>query len=120
MTGDHDATRARFEARLASTELTDYVLTLFVSGASELSARAIENARTICDGYLAGRYHLRVIDIHRDLQLTLTYNVLAAPTLVREAPLPIRRLVGDLSDSAGVLAALEIRSARSPSGLVPQ
>jgi circadian clock protein KaiB len=88
-----------------------YELTLFVSGASDLSARAIANARELCDTHLEGRYELAVLDVHEDAAAALDSDVIAAPTLVRNRPLPVRKLVGDLSHTAKVLVALDIRAA---------
>jgi circadian clock protein KaiB len=108
---------ARFEARLQEQETASYVLTLFVTGASEMSARAIANVRALCDQHLAGRHSLEVVDVHRDPALMSVHDVVAAPTLIKEQPLPKRMLVGDLSDTARVLAALDIRAVpqtRSP------
>jgi circadian clock protein KaiB len=85
-----------------------YELTLFVSGASDMSARAISNARRLCDEYLADRHQLAVVDLHEDLAALRANDVLAAPTLVRSQPLPVRRLVGDLSRLDRVLAALDL------------
>jgi len=87
---------------------TSYELTLFVSGASELSARAIANARTLCDGHLDGRYQLNVVDVHEDPAAAVDSDVVAAPTLVKHRPLPVRKLVGDLSDTHRVLLALDL------------
>jgi circadian clock protein KaiB len=87
---------------------TRYDLTLFVSGASDLSARAIANARELCDNHLAGRYQLSVIDVHEDAAAVLESDVIAAPTLVRNWPLPVRKMVGDLSRTEKVLAALDL------------
>jgi circadian clock protein KaiB len=109
VTVDESATLRRFEERLADLGSADYVLTLFVTGASDMSVQAISNIRALCDTHLAGRYYLEVVDVRRDAALTSSRNVLAAPTLIREAPLPQRRLVGDLSDTTRVLAVLEIR-----------
>jgi circadian clock protein KaiB len=83
-----------------------YELSLFVSGASDLSARAIANARRICEAHLSGRYHLSVVDVHEDPAALLGSRVVAAPTLVKNLPLPVRLLVGDLSQTEKVLAAL--------------
>jgi circadian clock protein KaiB len=98
----------RFEARLEVLGTAEYVLTLFVTGASEMSVRAIRNVRAICETHLAGRYALDVVDIHRDVTLMALHDVVAAPALVRLSPLPKRMLVGDLSDTARVLSALDI------------
>ncbi|MGH8866728.1 MAG: circadian clock KaiB family protein [Actinomycetes bacterium] len=103
-----DPTLREFERRLAEQDAAPYVLTLFVAGASNLSVRAITNVRSLCDQYLTGRYQLEVVDIHHDASTMSAHGVMAAPTLIREAPLPKRMLVGDLSDTARVLAALDI------------
>jgi circadian clock protein KaiB len=108
MTSPHDATLKRFEDRLAAPDETFYELTLFVSGASELSARAIANARRLCEDHLDGRYHLTVVDVHEDPAAVLSSRVLAAPTLVKSCPPPVRKLVGDLSHTAKVLLALNL------------
>jgi circadian clock protein KaiB len=109
MSTEHDATLRHFEDNLAALGPGDYVLTLFVTGASDMSVRAIGNIRALCEQHLQGRYQLEVVDIHRDAGSMLSHNVVAAPTLIKESPLPRRRLVGDLSDSTRVLAALDIR-----------
>jgi circadian clock protein KaiB len=85
-----------------------YELTLFVSGASDLSARAIANAKELCDTHLDGRYELSVVDVHEDAAAALNSDVIAAPTLVRTWPLPVRKLVGDLSRTDKVLVALDL------------
>jgi circadian clock protein KaiB len=108
MSGSADATLKRFEDRLARIDDTRYELTLFVSGATDLSARAIANARQLCDTQLHGQYHLSVIDIHEDLAAVLSHGVVATPTLVKSSPLPVRKLVGDLSHTDKVLLALEL------------
>jgi circadian clock protein KaiB len=89
-----------------AVELPTWELTLFVIGASDLSARAIANARRLCDAHLEGRYRLAIIDLHENPDELLASNVLAAPTLVRNRPLPVRKLVGDLSQTDKVLLAL--------------
>jgi circadian clock protein KaiB len=85
-----------------------YELTLFVSGASDLSSRAVANARQLCDVHLEGRYDLSVVDVHENPAAARNSQVLAAPTLIKSLPLPVRTLVGDLSDTPKVLAALEL------------
>lgn len=101
-------TTTRFEEQLAGLEDGHYELTLFVSGASELSVRAIANAKHLCELHLPGRYSLAVIDVHEDPAALISNRILAAPTLVRNLPLPVRRLVGDLSQTEKVLVALNI------------
>ncbi len=97
-----------FERLLAGGD-GHYRLRLYVTGATEKSARAIANLRALCDLHLAGRYELEVVDVHQQPLLALEGHILAAPTLVKQAPLPVRRLIGDLSDSDKVIAALDIR-----------
>jgi len=108
MTSRNDATLEQFEQAIAETDDAKYELTLFVSGASGLSARAIANAKQLCELYLKGRYELSVVDLREDPGAVLSSRVLAAPTLVRSRPLPVRLLVGDLSSTARVLRALEL------------
>jgi circadian clock protein KaiB len=108
MTEAQDAALRQFEHAVVSSDASPYELTLFVSGASDLSARAIANARAICDSHLEGRYHLTVVDVHENPAAVLSNRVLAAPTLVKSLPLPVRRLVGDLSHMDRVLMALDL------------
>jgi circadian clock protein KaiB len=108
MNGEFDATLRRYEARLADAQPADFVLVLYVAGASELSARAVGQVRSLCETHLAGHFRLAVVDVHRDVELTELHNVLATPTLIKELPLPKRRLVGDLSNTSLVLATLGI------------
>jgi circadian clock protein KaiB len=108
MTSPHDTTLAAYEAIQAAADTTMYDLTLFVSGASDLSAVAIANARHLCDTHLAGRHHLAVVDVHEDVTAVFASQVLATPTLVRNQPEPIRKVIGDLSHTDNVLRALGI------------
>jgi circadian clock protein KaiB len=85
-----------------------YELTLFVSGASEHSTRAIADARQLCDAHLPGAYRLAIVDLQTDPAAAVSSHVLAAPTLVKNLPLPVRKLVGDLSHTAKVLLALDL------------
>lgn len=85
----------------------EYELTLFVNGASERSARAIADVTGVCELRLDGRYRLAVVDVHLDPG-AIDIGVLATPTLIKHRPLPLRRLVGDLSQTARVLATLDL------------
>lgn len=98
----------RLEAALVDLENVRYELTLFVSGASSSSARAIGNARAICEAHLEGRYDLTIVDVNQDPHLARGRRVLATPTLVKAHPPPERMLVGDLSDRDRVLLALDL------------
>ena len=83
-----------------------YSLTLFVSGASGLSARAIIDTRAMCESALANSYELAVIDVHINPAIAVARGIIATPTLVRSRPLPERKHVGSVSPTGGVLAAL--------------
>jgi len=87
-----------------------YVLRLYVTGTTGRSVHAIQNIKRVCDRHLAGRYELEVIDLYKNLPLARTDDVIAAPTLIKREPLPLRRLIGDMSDEARVLAGLGIRA----------
>jgi circadian clock protein KaiB len=113
MTGSPDSTPELSGDELATCGESCYELTLFVSGASDLSAHAIADARELCDVHLDGRYHLSVVDVHDDPAAVLTHHVLVAPTVVKHRPLPVRRYVGDLSDTDKVLLALELTAAKT-------
>lgn len=85
-----------------------YHLRLFIAGTSTRSQRTIENLRRILAERLAGRYELEVVDIYQQPEFAATYQVVAAPTLVKLRPLPVRRIIGDLSDEARVLRGLSL------------
>ncbi|HET9104911.1 MAG TPA: circadian clock KaiB family protein [Solirubrobacteraceae bacterium] len=105
-------TRAQFETALAELEDGTYRLTLFVSGASGFSSQAISDVRAMCDAHLDGRYHLEIVDLNQQPLLAGEHQVLATPTLVKDHPLPVRMLVGDMSDHPRVLVALDVRPVR--------
>ena len=75
------------------------------------STRAVENVRTICEEHLHGRYDLEVIDIYQQPTLAKGEQIIAAPTLVKKLPLPLRRVIGDLSNTDRVLLGLDLRPA---------
>jgi circadian clock protein KaiB len=85
-----------------------YLLRLFTSGTTPRSTRAIQNLSEICEANLKGRYDLEVIDIYQEPGRATESDIIAAPTLIKEEPLPVRRLVGDLSDRPKVLLNLAI------------
>jgi circadian clock protein KaiB len=89
---------------------TKYVLRLYVTGATSRSRRAILNVNAICSDHLQGRYDLEVIDIYQKPSLARDEQILAAPTLVKRLPLPLRRLIGDLSNREHVLFGLDLKS----------
>jgi circadian clock protein KaiB len=100
--------RATFERAAADIETQRYVLKLYVTGKTPRSTQAVENLRAICDEYLEGRYDLEVIDIYQQPGLLAGEQIIAAPTLLKKSPLPMRRLVGDLSNRHRVLVGLDL------------
>lgn len=86
-----------------------YKLALFITGSTPRSVRAIENIRRICDENLRGRCDLQVIDVYQDPEATKDLQIIATPTLVKISPEPLRRIIGDLSDTQRVLAGLDVR-----------
>ena len=103
---------AKFEKALAKAGQERYVLRLYVTGMTPQSTRAISNIRQICEQYLQGRYELAVVDIYQQPALAKGEQILAAPTLIRKLPLPLRRLIGDLSNTDRVLLGLDLRPKR--------
>jgi len=85
-----------------------YILRLYVTGMTSRSSRAVSNLRAICDEYLEGRYDLEVIDIYQQPVLTKGEQIIAAPTLIKKLPLPMRRIIGDMSNRERVLAGLDL------------
>lgn len=85
-----------------------YKLRLFVTGTTPRSMRAIENMHRICEEVLKGAYDLEVIDVYQNPDATRELQVVATPTLVKVLPLPLRRIIGDLSNRERVLAGLNI------------
>lgn len=106
----------RLAAAQALLDSERYRLTLFVSGASNASARAIRNIQALCEAHLAGRYDLTIVDVNQYPDLARGRRVLATPTLVKEHPPPERMLVGDLSDGERVLRMLDVRVVSAPDG----
>ncbi len=104
-----DETADRFADAIRDRDQRRYVLRLYVVGATPGSQRAISNLREICEAELAGRYELEVIDIYQQPVLEADQQIVAVPTLVKELPPPVRRLVGDLSDRDRVLLGLDLR-----------
>ncbi|HEX5765445.1 MAG TPA: circadian clock KaiB family protein [Woeseiaceae bacterium] len=88
-----------------------YTLILYVAGQSPKSLNAIGNIKRICEEHLQGRYQLEVIDLYQQPQLAQGEQIIAVPTLLRKLPSPLRRIVGDLSNTERVLVGLDLRSA---------
>jgi len=97
-----------FEQALAARPYEVYRLHLYVTGASRKSRQAIANLKQFCDQYLRDRYELEVIDLYQQPDIAGRDQVLVAPTLIKSFPLPVRRLIGTLSDPGDVLRLLDL------------
>jgi len=86
-----------------------YVLRLYISGSTSKSALAVENIKRVCEQHLKNRYDLEVIDIYQQAKLARDEQIVAVPTLIKRLPLPLRRLIGDLSNVKKVLFGLDLR-----------
>jgi circadian clock protein KaiB len=111
VTSDLDA----LESAAAARAQAHYVLRLYVTGTTPASARAIVNIRKICDEHLAGRYELEVVDISQNPALAAGEQIIAAPTLIKKLPLPLRRFIGDMSQTERILLGLDLRKT-TPAG----
>jgi circadian clock protein KaiB len=86
-----------------------YVLRLYVAGLMPKSVLAISNIKKICDENLRGRYELEVIDLYQQPQLAQGEQIVAVPTLIKRLPAPLRRVIGDMSNTEKVLVGLDLR-----------
>ncbi len=87
-----------------------YVLRLYIAGMTPASTRAIVNVKEICEQHLEGRYDLEVIDIYQQPILAEGEQIIAAPTLIKKLPLPLRKFLGDLSDLERILVGLDLKT----------
>ena len=94
-----------------ATQEPMFDLRLYVAGQSPKSLRAIENLRKVCEEHLAGRYRVELIDLLENPKLARGDEIIAVPTLVRKLPEPVRKIIGDLSDTEKLLVGLQLRSA---------
>ncbi len=99
---------AEFEKALAQQNSKRYLLRLYVTGATAKSGKAISSIKKICDEYLKDRVELEVIDIHQKPEIARQDQIVALPTLIKRLPPPLRRVIGDLSDTERVLAGLDL------------
>ncbi len=84
-------------------------LRLYVAGQTEKSVAAVENLRKICEQHLPGKYKIEVIDLLKNPQLASGDQIVAIPTLVRKLPNPVKRIIGDLSNTERTLVGLQLR-----------
>jgi len=104
-----DETGGADEAEPRKTESYRYVLRLYVAGQTPKSIDALTNIKRICEDNLRGRYVLDVIDLYQQPQLAQGDQIIALPTLIKKLPLPLRRIIGDMSNTERVLVGLDLR-----------
>ena len=102
-----------FEKAAARRDRTKYVLRLYVTGMTPRSTRAIANVRKLCEKYLEGCYELDVIDIYQQPTLAKGEQIIATPTLIKKLPLPLRKLIGDMSDTERFLVGIDLKPKNS-------
>lgn len=91
----------------------DYVLHLFITGTTPHAKRAIVNIRKICEEHLQGHYNLKIVDLAQNPKLAEGEQIIAAPTLIKKFPLPLRRFIGDLSQTEKILQGLDLPAKRA-------
>lgn len=100
---------AVFEEALAKKGDGKYILRLYVAGMGPKSVQAIDNIKRICEEYLPGKYQLEVIDIYQYPIFAKDGQIVAAPTLIKELPPPLRKLIGSMSDTERVLVGMDLK-----------
>jgi circadian clock protein KaiB len=99
----------KLEKSVREQKVPKYVLKLYITGATPRSIRAIMNIRKICEEHLEGRFELEIVDIFQQPVLAKGEQIIAAPTLIKKLPLPLRRFIGDMSDTERILIGLDLR-----------
>jgi circadian clock protein KaiB len=97
-----------FEAALREKGNEQYLLRLYIAGNNARSQAAVENVKKICEEHLKGRYELEIVDIYQEPARTPDDLILAAPTLIKKLPLPLRRIIGDMTMKEKVLVGLDL------------
>lgn len=108
MQEDSDNLLTNFEQAIADLEDQHYCLRLYIAGTTPRSTRALQRIKLICETYLQGRYELEVIDVYQSAEQLQLDNIVVIPTLIKQLPLPLQRMIGDLSDTEKVLFGLDI------------
>ena len=108
--------QSALEKAAAKRKTERYVLRLYIAGLTPRSTLAIQNIRKLCEEHLEGRYDLQVIDIYRNPVLAEGEQIIAAPTLVKKLPLPLRRFIGDMSNTERILVGMDLRTAEEKRG----
>jgi circadian clock protein KaiB len=99
----------KFGKAAAKQDRAKYVLRLYITGMTPKSTRAITNVRKLCEQYLKGCYELEVVDIYQQPKLAKGEQIIATPTLIKKLPLPLRKLIGDMSDVERFLVGIDLK-----------
>jgi circadian clock protein KaiB len=108
MTAVKKSTKA-FEKTLQKSGTEKYVLRLYAAGTTPRSVQAITNIKKICEEHLKGRYDLEVIDVYQQPTLAMGEQIIAAPTLIKKLPLPLRKFIGDMTNQERILVGLDLK-----------
>ncbi len=100
---------SEFEKALKSSSGEMHILRLYVAGITPKSTRAIANVKELCEKHLQDRYELEVVDIYQQPKLAMGEQIIAVPTLIKKLPLPLRRLIGDMSDTERFLVGIDLK-----------
>src|SRR5512145_2040218 len=103
------STKEALEAAARQADQQKYVLRLYIAGLTPKSREAIRTVTAICDEHLAGRYELEVVDIYQQPTLAKGEQIIAAPTLIKELPVPLRRFIGSMANKEKLLVGLDLR-----------
>ena len=98
-----------FEQALKKSGKEKYLLRLYVAGTTPRSLMAVTNIKKICEEHLQGRYDLEVVDIYQQPTLAKGEQIIAAPTLIKKLPLPLRKFIGDMADRERILVGLDLK-----------
>lgn len=98
-----------FNLTIADKGMKKYILRLYITGATSRSVQAISNLKKICEENLEGQYELEVIDLYQNPLAAKEEQIIAAPTLIKKLPLPLRRIIGDMSNEEKVLIGLDLK-----------
>ncbi len=101
-----------FDVSMKKLKNETYLLKLYVTGMTAQSIQAIENLNRICEEHLKGRYNLEVVDLYKSPALAAGEQIIAAPTLIKKLPLPLRRVIGDMSNIERVLVGLDLKTVK--------
>ncbi len=105
-----ESAKRSLEKAAAARDSAKFVLRLYVAGITPRSSEAITNVTALCEEHLAGRYELEIIDIYQQPVLAKGQQIIAAPTLIKKLPLPLRRMIGDMSEKDRILVGLDLRT----------